>query len=76
MTVQISSGHNVVYDDGSCIPGWSLYGLTDTHFHVPSACLCLCLCLCPASVAVHAGPLSNLVHLPTHDLCLHDDPCT
>lgn len=80
--VEISNGHYVVYDGGSCSPGCSTEGPVDTHFLAPSACPDLGLCLCHASVAVHAGPpsnpglLPNLGLLPTHDLHVHDGPGT
>jgi len=70
--IEVSSGHNVVSDDRSWIPGWSLDVLTDTHFHAPRACLGLG----HASADAHDGPLANLCLLPTHGLRVLDGPDT
>lgn len=83
MTLEISSGHIEVSDDESCIPGWSLVSLIDTHFHgpialagpCPSLCLCSCLFLCPCPYLCHASAAAHDVLGTCPCLCgvhLHD----
>lgn len=82
MRAEISSGHNGVSVVGSCIPDWSLEGLTDTHFHARSVCLGIGLdpgiALGPGiglCLGLGLGPGPGLCPCPCHaSAAAHDGP--